>query len=543
MELDDGKPTARFYCTSNGELKKLARRESMYPMDEFGAIYTSGLTVFRQPENVGYDFMSKPMLNVCSIAIAAYRGPKLDSNDPNRLSSKYSIHTRKKIENIFAIAHHHKHDCLILSAFGCGAFRNPPKHVATIFRSVIEEYAGFFKKICFAVIDDHNSGHELNPHGNYLPFKELLDGLKVEPRRNKMLDMMIGPWRISKETSKGEVTLSDVKICDLRPCRYGGTCRDLGEKRHCLEFLHPPLCPFTVSSKHCQLMNDDDHMLWFRHRIKCRHGAKCQLIDNPMHLSHYEHNKITRDDIRRENVNREPLRVNRSIIFNDDETTGTRYDADSENSIVEENHSLLKHCPFTPFHCPQHTKLSESKDIRTLPSYILNHCREFLHICRFGRQCNDTSSSHLKTTLHVPRHMCQYGNKCSKLHLEDHLNSFTHQGIADIRRMCTFPAYECRDLQKTEHIIRYRHSGHYDCSSIIPYRGLNGQLDFVRNQQIIIAAINEYAKKLPSKTPLSISPMIVKFIKALSPIYQCSMETFESILVHGHVMSHQHMEN
>jgi hypothetical protein len=41
------------------------------------------------------------------------------------LTSKYSIGTRKKIENIFDLAHQHKHDCLVLSAFGCIAFRNP----------------------------------------------------------------------------------------------------------------------------------------------------------------------------------------------------------------------------------------------------------------------------------------------------------------------------------------------------------------------------------------------------------------------------------
>ena len=512
MELDDGKPTARFYCASNGELKKLAKRELIYPMDEFGAIYTSGLTVFRQPENAGYDFMNQPMHNVCSIAIAAYRNPKLDSNNGNRLSSKYSIHMRKKIENIFAIAHHHKHDCLILSAFGCGAFRNPPKHIATIFQSVIEQYAGFFRKICFAIIDDHNSGQELNPYGNYLPFKDLLDGLKVEPRRNRMLDMMIGPWRISKETSKGEITLSDIKICDLRPCRYGGICKELGENRHYREFLHPPLCPFTVDSKHCPEIDNDDHKLWFRHRIKCPQGARCHLTDNSLHLNYYEHNKITRDEIR------------------------------CEGASLEENHSMLERCPFTPFHCPQHTKLSESRDIRTLPSYILNHCREFLHMCRFGRQCDDKSSLHLKTTLHIPRHMCQYDKKCTKLYLEDHMNSFTHEGIADIRRMCIHSAYECRDLQKIEHIVRFRHNGNHDRSSIIQYRGLNDRLDFVRNQQIIIGTITDYAEKLLSKTSLSILTQILNFIKALLPIYQCSKETFESILVHGHVMSNKYME-
>ncbi|CAF4081934.1 unnamed protein product, partial [Rotaria sordida] len=50
----------------------------MYPMDEYGAIYTSGLTVFRQPENTGYEYMNKPLYGVCSLAMAAYRDPMLN---------------------------------------------------------------------------------------------------------------------------------------------------------------------------------------------------------------------------------------------------------------------------------------------------------------------------------------------------------------------------------------------------------------------------------------------------------------------------------
>ena len=51
VELDDGKPSARFYCDSNCNLQPLTNQHHMYPMDEFGAIYTSGLTVFRHAES------------------------------------------------------------------------------------------------------------------------------------------------------------------------------------------------------------------------------------------------------------------------------------------------------------------------------------------------------------------------------------------------------------------------------------------------------------------------------------------------------------
>ena len=41
---------------------------------------------------------------------------------------------------------------LLHSAFGCGAFCNPPDHMAELFREVLEkEYRGCFKHICFAI--------------------------------------------------------------------------------------------------------------------------------------------------------------------------------------------------------------------------------------------------------------------------------------------------------------------------------------------------------------------------------------------------------
>ncbi|CAF1353937.1 unnamed protein product [Adineta steineri] len=482
IELDAGQPTPRFYCTSRCQLEQLTNNQKMYPMDEFGAIYTSGLTVFRQPEDTGYAFMEQPMFNVCAIAIAAYRNPKLDHK--NLLTSRYMIGTRKKIETIFAIAQHHKHDCLVLSAFGCGAFRNPPKHIALIFKSVIEQYAGFFKKIYFAIIDDHNTGQDLNPHGNYRPFQDTLHNLKVKPVRHIMVNMMIGPWRILNIVNNKEINLSDVKICDLSPCHYGGQCRDLENKQHCQKYLHPPLCPLMDSSGICQLDNDDDHMILLTHRIK--HSDESNSRNN--------------------------------------------------------NHSLLPVCPWTPFHCRQYISLSESTNTASLSSDVQNHCREFRHICRFGRQCHETSRLHLQTTIHIARDICPEENNCPKINQENHLYSFTHLDIADIRRLCYYTRSECSDRDQIKHLIRYRHRGNYDYSSVIPYNGLNRDIVFIQNQQEIITTIHHYAESLKFKTPLSISRSILKCIQSLSPIYQCSKEIFELILIHGHVMSTEYIK-
>lgn len=47
--------------------------------------------------------------------------------------------TRCKIRTIFRIGLLHGHDSLVLGAFGCGAFHNPPAEVARLFHEVMEE--------------------------------------------------------------------------------------------------------------------------------------------------------------------------------------------------------------------------------------------------------------------------------------------------------------------------------------------------------------------------------------------------------------------
>ena len=60
----------------------------------------------------------------------------------------------KKIKSIFEIAKDQNHDSIVLSAFGCGAFGNPPNDIALLFKEAIEkyEYLFDFKYIAFAII-------------------------------------------------------------------------------------------------------------------------------------------------------------------------------------------------------------------------------------------------------------------------------------------------------------------------------------------------------------------------------------------------------
>jgi uncharacterized protein (TIGR02452 family) len=43
---------------------------------------------------------------------------------------------------------------MVLSAFGCGAFENPPEHISQIFSEVIKEFDGAFKNITFGIYEN-----------------------------------------------------------------------------------------------------------------------------------------------------------------------------------------------------------------------------------------------------------------------------------------------------------------------------------------------------------------------------------------------------
>ncbi|CAF4347814.1 unnamed protein product, partial [Rotaria sordida] len=50
VEIAADDASERLHCNDKYELKPISKRDSFYPMDEFGAIYTTDITVFRQIE-------------------------------------------------------------------------------------------------------------------------------------------------------------------------------------------------------------------------------------------------------------------------------------------------------------------------------------------------------------------------------------------------------------------------------------------------------------------------------------------------------------
>ena len=134
----------------------LTRSQHQYPLDlTWGGIYTPQATVFRGPEADGYPLLDHPF-QVDFVAVPAVRKPNLDER--GMIVPELVEVTKKKIRQIFRIAIENGNDSLLLGAFGCGAYGNPPVHMARLFHEVIDEdeFRTRFKVICFAIIGDQN---------------------------------------------------------------------------------------------------------------------------------------------------------------------------------------------------------------------------------------------------------------------------------------------------------------------------------------------------------------------------------------------------
>ena len=562
-DLADKDRSERLFCAPNGDLKALRGFANYYPMDEFGAIHTSGITVFRGTESDGYPYKKDPLCNMCAIAMAAYRDPPLTPK--NTLQNKAAMSTHRKIENIFAIGHHQNHDCLVLSALGCGAFHNPPKHVALLFKSVIYQYAGYFDTIYFAIIDDHNAGGRVNPDGNYRPFKEILNDLVVRPPKTLRVDGVTGPYRVLDKTSDGQLTLGDVYISQSPPCQHGINCRDAKNTDHSQKFAHPPRCSFQSTTSECDQMNDEVHISTFTHTTKCDKGGECSnkdaahlnnydhpdfcknqahcTITHPEHLFSYRHLPACRDEMdcpKYLNHDDDHIKAFRHFksICPDDNCCSKFYD---EGHLKKTIHSFREPCAFTPYQCAMYMEFFQMNMHKKVAPEVEKHFLQYSHVCPYGRQCKTKDDKHYETTIHIARHLCPNRNTCSKLTEENHLESYSHPNIRDIRLFCRHPGYKCHQRFDEKHLTTYRHGQNYDHLAVAPSSNFNSRVNFVENQKHLIKNVNNFinAAKWKDTTVLR---ELREWIRALQPVHRCRKEIFESILVHGHVMSRKYME-
>lgn len=146
-----------------------------YPLRAGGGIYSKGITVFRSSESTGYRLLNEPY-ELDFIAVAAiYSPPLIKVENQFYLADSCVENTKTRLRTILKIAIAQNHTTLVLSAIGCGAFANPPAHIAVLFQEIFEEteFKNVFEMVVFAIFNDHNSHKEHNPEGNIAPFQKV----------------------------------------------------------------------------------------------------------------------------------------------------------------------------------------------------------------------------------------------------------------------------------------------------------------------------------------------------------------------------------
>lgn len=133
-----------------------------YPLTtslDFSMIYSPEVTVFRGAGQ-DYTLMEQPF-NIAVITNAALnlRGRHSMRLTPDgHMPDEAKDITRNKIRAILRVGLVKGHDSLVLGAFGCGAFCNPPQEMAQLFKEVMEEseFKDRYRLILFAILSDHN---------------------------------------------------------------------------------------------------------------------------------------------------------------------------------------------------------------------------------------------------------------------------------------------------------------------------------------------------------------------------------------------------
>lgn len=157
------------------QLAKL-QQEGHYPIPELGIIASPSVGTYGLDTNA---LSSSSFGNFGMIANGAYRyflHPRCDTprvyqspiininkgtnsntkqqilNAYNEAQNLYLAGTREKIRMQILSAIQMGKKNLVLGAFGCGVFKNPPKAIANLYASVLKEYEGYFENVIFAIL-------------------------------------------------------------------------------------------------------------------------------------------------------------------------------------------------------------------------------------------------------------------------------------------------------------------------------------------------------------------------------------------------------
>lgn len=153
-------------------------RKASNPLYNNDCIYTPDVCVFKSDTNFPEVLPKDEWWNVNILTCAAPNLRERPSNamNPHAVDKAAKITPEEleklltsRVRRIFEIAVADGNEVLILGAFGCGAFRNPPEIVVKVFNTVMQDYLYYFDTIEYAVY------HTEREVGNYEAFCEEIE--------------------------------------------------------------------------------------------------------------------------------------------------------------------------------------------------------------------------------------------------------------------------------------------------------------------------------------------------------------------------------
>lgn len=134
-------------------------REARNPLYTDALIYTPGVTICKTddqfPERLEQSDWTEVDVITCAAPNLRQRPGNqynLDQSAPVVVSPEELLALHKsRARHILTVAASKGVDAIVLGAFGCGAFQNDPTVVAEAYKSVLQEFNGYFSLIEFAI--------------------------------------------------------------------------------------------------------------------------------------------------------------------------------------------------------------------------------------------------------------------------------------------------------------------------------------------------------------------------------------------------------
>ena len=150
-----------YFCLKQSHLMRdyyMPHRVEKNPFYSDKLIYSQNVVVFKTDDDIPVLLPEKEWFEVDVITCAAPNLREVSNVDEEKL--KQVLFSR--IYNILREASERGARALVLGAFGCGAFKNPPEVVAEAAYEIIQEYVHSFETIEFAIYSSQGESKNLS---------------------------------------------------------------------------------------------------------------------------------------------------------------------------------------------------------------------------------------------------------------------------------------------------------------------------------------------------------------------------------------------